>query len=140
VMAFLLSYITLYILSGFRLAKRRAPPNQVLFYFHMVLNPLLGFFNSLVYFRPRYIIYRERNPSETRINALCNVFNIDLDETVTTKILRKTSSAFSVKSVLESLRFTWRNSTGSGESSLEQDLLSPLHHESDESQDFPTFA
>ena len=141
--AYLLSYITLYVLCGYKLVKKNAPPNEILSYFNLILNPLLGFFYSLVYFRPRYITYRERNPRETRFDALCNIFNIDLDETVASERMKRISSVFSAKSILRNLSVTWtwtNSSTRSSEGSLNQDLSSPLFANTSgpESQDFPS--
>ncbi|KAL7527032.1 hypothetical protein ACHAWF_002008 [Thalassiosira exigua] len=75
--AFMLSYLSLYIFSFYRL--RRLVPPAPFVYIHLVLIPLLGFFNSFVYFHPSYKKYRERNPGEGWIRGLAHVLHIDLD-------------------------------------------------------------
>lgn len=75
--AFVLAYFTLYVFYGYQLAGQ-TPPASVM-YLHIILTPLLGLFNSFVYFRPRYITYRDNNPSASRVTCMGNVFNVDVD-------------------------------------------------------------
>ena len=75
--AFVLAYFSLYIVTIYRML-RKAPTN-LLAYLLLIFPPLLGVFNAFVYFRPRYIQYRERHPDSKQIEALSQVFNIDLE-------------------------------------------------------------
>lgn len=50
-----------------------------LVYVNLIIAPLWGFFLGGVYFVPRYETYREKNPSEGRLQALAHVLNIDID-------------------------------------------------------------
>ena len=51
----------------------------VIFYFHTLLNPLAGFFNSLVFFKPRYDKYREQHSEQSRMECICHVLNINTE-------------------------------------------------------------
>jgi len=76
--AFFATYIPLYITYYYRITKQDLP-NWVV-YMTISVAPLLGVFNAFVYFRPRYIMYKEDNPDKSRIARLGNaVFNVDLD-------------------------------------------------------------
>jgi hypothetical protein len=130
--AFFLAYFTLYIFTACRLTNRM-PPLAIL-YMHWILTPLLGFFNSFVYFRPRYLTYRDNNPDESWIICLSNVFNIDLDylENSRSKALERLST-ISRRSISRSVTSTLsRGWTGSGSefqsesSTTDGDLTSPL--------------
>ncbi|EJK47674.1 hypothetical protein THAOC_33590 [Thalassiosira oceanica] len=56
----------------------------VLAYLNFIIAPLWGFFLGGVYFVPRYETYREKNPSQGRLQALAHVLNIDIDLPETT--------------------------------------------------------
>ncbi|KAL7546427.1 hypothetical protein ACHAWF_009761 [Thalassiosira exigua] len=75
--AFVLAYSTLYIISFYRVTKHI--PSAAVVYLLIILLPLLGLFNAFVYFRPRYITYKEKHPDESWVTCLGNIFNIDLD-------------------------------------------------------------
>eukprot|EP00804_Cyclotella_cryptica_P016466 CCRYP_004687-RB/>CCRYP_004687-RB protein AED:0.02 eAED:0.02 QI:749/1/1/1/1/1/2/219/222 len=54
-------------------------PSISLLYACVIITPLQGFFNAFVYFRPRYIAYKECNPDKKRVERINAVFNLDLD-------------------------------------------------------------
>ncbi len=49
----------------------------VMLYWLAIVTPLLGAFNSAVYFYPRYTMYRKENPDKARMTCLCEVLGID---------------------------------------------------------------
>ena len=59
-------------------------PHVALAYFYFIIAPLWGFFLGGVYFVPRYETYREKNPSDGRLQALAHVLSIDIDLLETT--------------------------------------------------------
>jgi len=80
---FTLSYGCVYIFMFVNMAQ---VPNSergiwywVIFYFHTLLNPLAGFFNSLVYFKPRYDIYREQHSEQSRMECIFQIININTE-------------------------------------------------------------
>ncbi|KAL7550171.1 hypothetical protein ACHAWF_013420 [Thalassiosira exigua] len=101
--AFMLAYFTLYVYNVYYHHTRTMPPKPVI-YLHLITTPSLGLFNSYVYFRPRYLTYRERNPNDAWIKCLCNVFNVDLDLSLQIE----------------------RNDSESGGTIQEEDLATPL--------------
>merc|ERR1711862_412564 len=80
--AYSLSFLPTYTLSGYTLSRyyeSSYPPTAVII-IAAILSPLLGFFNSIVYFRPRYLAYKEAHPNDSRIKRLGKiVFNVDVD-------------------------------------------------------------
>ncbi len=48
----------------------------VMYYWLAIMTPLLGAFNSAVYFKPRYTMYRKANSDKSRIRCLCEVLGI----------------------------------------------------------------
>lgn len=59
--------VFLFILSFFRSSQLQSlgqfgHPWCLRLHLFVILLPLLGFFNALVYFRPRYVAYKKRNP------------------------------------------------------------------------------
>ena len=48
----------------------------VMYYWLAIMTPLLGAFNSAVYFKPRYTMYRKTNSDKSRIRCLCEVLGI----------------------------------------------------------------
>mmetsp|Transcript_31777 Transcript_31777/g.66820 ORF Transcript_31777/g.66820 Transcript_31777/m.66820 type:complete len:293 (+) Transcript_31777:391-1269(+) len=130
--AFMLAYISLYIFPAFRLTNKLPP--DALIYVNLTLPPLLGFFNSFVYFRPRWITYRENNPDKSWIVCLGTIFNVDLDYLPE---LTRRASSISRRSITTSIS---RFNTGSGLSggnTSDEDLTSPLFKDSVESRDGP---
>jgi len=76
--AFLASHVALYVTTYYRFTKQALPNWVVLM--NIILLPLLGVFNAFVYFRPRYIAFKEKNPDKSRISRFGNaVFNVNLD-------------------------------------------------------------
>jgi hypothetical protein len=47
-----------------------------MYYWLAIMTPLLGVFNSAVYFKPRYTLYRKVNSDKSRIRCLCEVLGI----------------------------------------------------------------
>lgn len=79
---FTLAYGCVYIFMFVNMAQlpnsKRGTWYWVIFYFHTLLNPLAGFFNSLVYFKPRYDTYREQH-SQSRMECICQILNINTE-------------------------------------------------------------
>ena len=76
---FTLSYIWIYVFMIWNIAgESRGIGFVVLFYFHVLLNPLAGFFNAYVYFRPRYDCHREQHPTVSRMDCICHVLDIGI--------------------------------------------------------------
>ena len=48
---------------------------NVIFCFYTVLTPCTGFYNSIVYFQPRYSALRAQNNDKTKMDCLCRVLN-----------------------------------------------------------------
>jgi len=46
-------------------------------YWLAIVTPLLGAFNSIVYFYPRYTMHRKANSDKSRMACLCEVLGID---------------------------------------------------------------
>lgn len=131
--AFTMAYLTLYIFMGYRFVDPNRMPPTALVYMNIILTPLLGFFNSFVYFRPRYITYRGKNPDKRRIVCLGSVFNVDLDYESRSSKLREKMSSIARRSVSG----TSADRTGSGLSggnSSDSDLTSPLFQDNVESR------
>jgi hypothetical protein len=51
--------------------------NWFAMYWLAIVTPLLGAFNSVVYFYPRYTIHRKQHPDKSRMASLCEVLGID---------------------------------------------------------------
>lgn len=47
-------------------------------YIYVTIWPCFGVFNSLAYFRPKYLSYRELNKHKSRMECLCTVLHIDI--------------------------------------------------------------
>ena len=132
--AFILAYITLYILTIYRNLGTEVPPALV--FAMLVLTSLLGVFNSFVYFRPRYITYRDNNPNDSWLICLANVFNVDLDyldsrrENLSRRISsisRKSVASLKLSSTISGGTRSERSESDSVEDS---DLTSPLFRDS----------
>lgn len=142
--AFMLAYFSMYIITGYRMTEKAAP--EVVAYMGIILTPLLGLFNSFVYFRPRYIVYRENNIDDTRITALANVFDIHLDYLSETseRLSKRLSSSMGASISRNTARISAsisRGSTGSrtgsdfsaGDGIIgDADLTSPLFRDDDD--------
>ena len=80
---FTLAYGCVYIFMFVNMAQlpnsKRGIWYWVIFYFHTLLNPLAGFFNSLVFFKPRYDTYRDQHSEESRMDCICHVLNINTE-------------------------------------------------------------
>ena len=71
---FTMAYIWVYVFMVWNVTGQpRGTAFFVLFYVHVILNPLVGFGNALVYFKPRYDSYKEQNPEKTRMDCICHV-------------------------------------------------------------------
>ena len=135
VVAFIMAYLFMYIFMFYRLTLTIPP--MAFFYLNLIFPPLLGFFNAFVYFRPRFIAYRDNNPDDSWVVCLSNVFNIDLDylENSRTKMTKRLSS-ISRKLISASISRSISGRTSSERSSADStdvDLTSPLFHDSAES-------
>ena len=51
--------------------------NVASYYWSAIVTPLLGAFNSVVYFYPRYTTHRKANSDKSRMTCLCEVLGID---------------------------------------------------------------
>ena len=51
--------------------------NWFAMYWLVIVTPLLGAFNSVVYFYPRYTIHRKQHPDKSRMACLFEVLGID---------------------------------------------------------------
>ena len=135
VVAFMMAYIFMYIWTFYRLFNTYPP--EAIFYLHLIFPPLLGFFNAFVYFRPRFIAYRDNNPDDSWVVCLSNVFNIDLDYLENSRSkMNKRLSSISRKSISASISRSISGRTSSERSSadsIDGDLTSPLFHDSAES-------
>ena len=69
------SYFPSFVALGYRASGNLDIPD-VFDYLFVILLPLLGFFNALVYFRPRYVAFKKRNPDSSWIVCMSNVLNI----------------------------------------------------------------
>jgi hypothetical protein len=72
---YLFSYFPSFVALDYRASGNLDIPD-VFDYLFVILLPLLGFFNALVYFRPRYATYKKRNPDSSWIVCMSNVLNI----------------------------------------------------------------
>lgn len=140
--AFFLAYFTLFIFAGYRIAEK-VPPLAI-FYLHLILTPMLGLFNSFVYFRPRYIAHRDANPDDSWILNLGSIFNVSLDylEARRSKFSSRTSGTlsrrFTTGSVSATIASRFAGGSGSersGNDGSDGDLTSPLFQDSEESRD-----
>ena len=134
--AFVLAYFSLLIGSFYRILHK-TPRTILIYYLMIIFPPLLGVFNAFVYFRPRYIQYRERHPDSKRIEALGQVFNIDLDllERGSSQLSKRLSSLSRRKLSASTIPNRTTSDFSSGDDSL-GDLTSPLFHaDSSESRD-----
>ena len=148
----MLAYFSMYIITGYRMTEKAAP--EVVAYMGIILTPLLGLFNSFVYFRPRYIVYRENNIDDTRITALANVFDIHLDYLSETseRLSKRLSSSMGASISRNTARISAsisRGSTGSrtgsdfsaGDGIIgDADLTSPLFRDDDVDDDEESIA
>lgn len=73
---FFISNLPFYIYAVFDMVRKR-PPLWVV-YIYATVWPLFGVFNSLAYFRPKYLSYRQRNTEKSNLDCLLAVMNIDL--------------------------------------------------------------
>ena len=64
VFAFILAYLSYFILIGYRFAKPTEAPPEAVVYLGAILMPLLGLFNAITYFWPRYIAHKDTNPND----------------------------------------------------------------------------
>lgn len=72
--AYILAYFPFYYIIGCYATGKIYFPYAVK-YLLLIFTPLLGFFNALVYFQPRYVTYKESNPDKSWIVCLSRVFN-----------------------------------------------------------------
>ena len=137
----MLAYFSLYISTIWRMLNKGLNP-LVISYLIIILPPLLGVFNSFVYFRPRYIAYRENNLDDGVLAALGNVFNIDLDylyESSSRMSKRLSSSGKSITASISGTvisRMGSRVSSGGDDDSIEGDLTSPLFQTEDSTDEY----
>jgi len=118
VVAFMMAYIFMYIWTFYRLFNTYPP--EAIFYLHLIFPPLLGFFNAFVYFRPRFIAYRDNNPDDSWVVCLSNVFNIDLDYLENSRSkMNKRLSSISRKSISASISRSISGRTSSERSSAD---------------------
>ncbi|KAL7528638.1 hypothetical protein ACHAWF_002646 [Thalassiosira exigua] len=59
-----------------RMSKPSEPAFFVLWYFLVLLNPLCGLFNAMVYFWSRYGSYKEQHPKASMTDCICHVLKI----------------------------------------------------------------
>lgn len=124
--AFALAYFSLYIITIYRWLNK-VPPNSI-GYLVMILPPLLGLFNSFVYFRPRFIAYRENNVDSSWVSALGNVFDINLDYlSESSSRMSKRLSSLSRRSIAGTIGSRMASGSSTGGDSIDGgDLTSPL--------------
>lgn len=124
--AFALAYFSLYIITIYRWLNK-VPPICI-GYLVMILPPLLGLFNSFVYFRPRFIAYRENNVDSSWISALGNVFDINLDYlSESSSRMSKRLSSISRRSIAGTIGSRMASGSSTGGDSIDGgDLTSPL--------------
>mmetsp|Transcript_8974 Transcript_8974/g.15596 ORF Transcript_8974/g.15596 Transcript_8974/m.15596 type:complete len:281 (+) Transcript_8974:3-845(+) len=135
--AFTIAYLPTYIIMVYQVADNRPQIPNVVTYMQLILNPLLGFLNAFVYFRPRYIQLKRGNPDKDRASRLSSIFNVDLSVTARLSKLRwsfnKTdrsdSGLLDANNDSEGQGGCYNNSNG------ETDLLSTLHEDVVESRD-----
>ena len=78
IVGFTVAYVWIYIFMAWNMSGHpRDTGFVVLFYFHVVFNPLAGLFNAWVYFKPRFDTYKEQNPTKSRRDCLRHVLNIE---------------------------------------------------------------
>jgi hypothetical protein len=82
--AYLVPYLMYYVFFFWNLAGRidRDEPDAgefVLYYWLVIVTPLLGAFNSAVYFYPRYATHRKQNPEKSRLACLREVLGVEND-------------------------------------------------------------
>jgi hypothetical protein len=83
--AYFLAYFPFYFIIGcYAVGKIYLP--YAIKYLLLIFTPLLGFFNALVYFQPRYVSYKESNPNKSWIVCLSRVFNADLDSLLNSSV------------------------------------------------------
>lgn len=74
--AYILAYFPFYyILGSYAVGNIYLP--DVIKYLVLIFTPLLGFFNALLYFQPRYASYKESNPDKSWVVCLSHVLNAD---------------------------------------------------------------
>ena len=57
--------------------KERRLGFDILFYFHVILTPLMGFYNACVYYYPRWIKLQEQNKEESKLRLLMKMLKIN---------------------------------------------------------------
>ena len=78
IVGFTVAYVWIYIFMVWNMSGHpRDTGFVVLFYFHVVFNPLAGLFNAWVYFKPRFDTYKEQNPTKSRRDCLRHILNIE---------------------------------------------------------------
>lgn len=79
-LVFTADHFSLYLFVGFAISPTPLTESGgylAVAFLTVLLVPLLGFFNALVYFHPRYSSQREQNPNESRMHCICRVLDID---------------------------------------------------------------
>ncbi|KAL7526275.1 hypothetical protein ACHAWF_001706 [Thalassiosira exigua] len=75
--AFTISYCVVYIFMIWQYATlRKGTFYQILFYIHVIVNPLFGLFNASVYFYAKHKAYREQHPRSSSVAQICYVLNV----------------------------------------------------------------
>lgn len=69
------SYFPSFVALGYRASGNLDIPD-VFDYLFVILLPLLGFFNALVYFRPSYLNYKKSNPDSSWVVCMKNVLQV----------------------------------------------------------------
>ena len=79
--AFVVTYLMYYVIFGFFIAGTKVSDSGrlVITYWLVIVTPMLGAFNSCVYFYPRYATHRKQNPKKTCMSCLCEVLGINID-------------------------------------------------------------
>jgi hypothetical protein len=80
--AYFLTYFALYVVLGYDLVGDKGENmtqagSYTLEIFYAIFTPLLGFFNSIVYFYPRYNTKRQQQPDLSRMACLVQVLGFD---------------------------------------------------------------
>ncbi|KAL7539942.1 hypothetical protein ACHAWF_006549 [Thalassiosira exigua] len=91
-LAYTAAYTVLYVIVGYDAAEdateqgfdvayehKDMPAHAIaLTYALVILTPMMGFFNALVYFYPRYVLCRKQNADKSRCYCLCDTLGIDI--------------------------------------------------------------
>lgn len=92
--AYFLSYFPSFISLGYRATDPNLDIPDAIDYLFVILLPLLGFFNALVYFQPRYSAYKAKNPEADWIDRMSNVLGLfGKDQVATTNVKRESHGA-----------------------------------------------